>query len=161
MTDGSCPFQNEVERYVREDVLPHMGWMASLKSLFLLKLGPFYNLEGIYVRSRLLDHLLEQMFSIGPLPTSLVRLWVREFYFSPGLAPVLAIAPSLKAFCEDRSRLSPLELHERFLEIEHLGSTEFTPLAHLAHLKSADGDFSDDRHQEEVSNYIIKLNTFV
>lgn len=155
MTDGSCPLQNEVERYVREDVLPHMGWMTSLKSLFLLKLGRFYNLEGIYVRSRLLDHLLQQMFSSGPLPISLVRLWVREFYFSPGLAPVLAIAPSLKAFCEDPSRLSPLE---RFLDIEYLGCTEFSPLAHLAHLKSADGDFSDDRHQEEVSNYI---NTFM
>jgi len=127
-------FENEVDRFVREDLLPKTEWMKSLQTLVLIKLGGFENFEdeifnGVCnVRCLLLDHLLNRMFSIGPIPTSLEHLWIHDFHYFLELVP--PIIPPLKAFREYDSYLHPNS--DEFRVLEQYGACDFSvSLSHL------------------------------
>jgi len=146
--------ENEIDRCAYEDLLPYTNWMKSLKSLSLIKLGFFDNYDdpSYRVRSlrcRLLDRLLHSMFSNGPSPESLERLWINGFYYS--LEPILPIAASLKAFHGDADKLFDLDAYELFRDLEQFAEFDcFLSLAHLPNLKTVYGYLGDDNEAEEV-----------
>ena len=142
----TLPFENEVDRVVRQDLIPLTDWMKSLQSLALIKLGLFTpENDDDQVSCRLLDHLLYRMFSSGPRPSSLVHLWIRQFaYF---LEPILAIAPSLKTFHGDSFELFVIDgAYERFRDLEQFGGFDFyaPQLTHLPNVKTAYGHFTEE-----------------
>lgn len=123
------------QRWLNKDKL---NWMKSLHSLVLINSGP------VSVRSHLLDMLLRQMFNTGAFPTSLVRLWVHQFYFSPKPGNILTrIGPSLEAF---RFPTTPPSIrnYEHLGDLmEYLGGIDFTlPLERLPNLKTASGTWA-------------------
>jgi len=130
----------EVDRHVREDLLPKTDWMKSLQSLSVIKLGFFedYIFDDDEARCLLLDHLFDRMFSSEPTsPNSLLYLWIHGFHFS--LNSVLPIAPSLKAF-----RVNPFSHntggYEILRNLEHFGGFPlFAPLPHPLNVKTAYG----------------------
>lgn len=134
------PIEVEVDRVVREELLPETGWMKSLRSLTLFNHGKFQNCSDYgTVRCRLLDQLMYSMFTSGPYPTSLERLWI-YFYFS--LDIVKPILPSLKAFRANSFELYNNDAYELFGDLEHLGGGDFfVPMTHLPNLKTAHGNF--------------------
>lgn len=140
--DGGFTYITEVERHVQEH-LSRLIWMKSLKSLVLLKHGPFTNVHNS-VHSLLLDRLLFWMFSSDPHPPhSLIRLWIQQFHFPIGLLHSIAlIAPSMKAFRVDN--LDRLIIHQDFRDVEHISWIELNSLNHLPLLKSAHGWISGE-----------------
>ncbi len=110
--------------------------------------------------SLLLDHLLYKLFSSEPSPSSLEHLWIKRFAYS--LEPILAIAPSLKAFHGDSFELFNTDgAYERFRDLEQFGGFDFyaPQLAHLRNVKTAYGHFNEagidgmgNGDQEQVCN---------
>ena len=146
LTLPTLPFENEIDRVVRQDLLPLTDWMKSLQSLVLIKLGLFTP-ENSYdqASSLLLDHLLYKLFSSEPSPSSLEHLWIKRFAYS--LEPILAIAPSLKAFHGDSFELFITDgAYERFRDLEQFGGFDFyaPQLAHLPSVKTAYGFFTEE-----------------
>lgn len=139
--------------------------MVSLRSLVIIKLGPFINrIEGYpnMVRSVLLDDLLNMMFPSEPptqtptLRLSMECLRIHDFYFSPGLDRVLSITQNLKAY----RVVNPLSAnsfeYDTFSDrLEELGNFVFAPLAHLTNLKSAHGIFLSQQDPQDVGLMLI------
>jgi len=146
LTLPTLPFENEVDRVVRQDLLPLTDWMKSLQSLVLIKLGLFTSENSYYqASSLLLDHLLYKLFSSEPSPSSLVHLWIKDFSYS--MEPILTIAPSLKTFHGDCFELFITDgAYERFRDLEQFGGFDFyaPQLAHLPNVKTACGHFIED-----------------
>jgi len=122
------------QRWLHKD---KTNWMKTLQSLVIINNGP------VSVRSHVLDMLLRQIFNVGKFPSSLVRLWVHQFYFPPEPGRILQrIGPSLKAF---RFPTTPTSIrnYEHISDlIEHLGGIDFTlPLERLPNLKTASGSW--------------------
>jgi len=142
-------YAGDVERHFNEEILPRLTWMKSLKSLVLLKHGPFYNSANIWVRSRLLDHLFQWMFGDDPhLPNALTRLWVFCFHIPPGLVGP-TILPSLKAYLAPEMIKEPPNCDE-FRDVEQIGFVQFGSLTHLPNLKSASGWFEKGDDPQKV-----------
>jgi len=136
------PLENEIDRIVREELLPETNWMKNLQSLTLVNSGLFDNCErdNGKVRCRLLDQLLYSMFASEPSPASLEHLWIHDFYFS--LDMVMPTLPSLKAFRGHGDLLDTDDDYERFRDLEHYAGLDFSePLARLPNLKTAYGYF--------------------
>jgi len=164
--EEDVPLQTELQRRLREDLLPNMEWMAtSLRSITLLQLGPAWNFEQ-QIRSRLLDNLFYWMFSEKRRPQSLSCIWISDFYFPHELIDsVLLNAPQLKVF---RAINHPEDLefligkYSRFRDVEIFGGLRFLPLDHLHKLKTAYGYFDVEFSKEyEVSILKIVILTFL
>ena len=67
--------------FIQETIYPHLGWMKSLKSLVLTKLGPFLSAGEThgYVNSLMLNELLGWLFTEEEAPLSLQHLWIQHF----------------------------------------------------------------------------------
>jgi len=119
--------------------------MKSLQSFALIKLGPMENYFWNTVRSRSLDVLLDWMFSVGEPPQCLERLWIHDFYFSPGRDAIQPISHRLKSYRTDpsRGRRNPTDEYPHFhRDSEHFGGlVDFSEgeLNYLPNLKSAYG----------------------
>lgn len=143
------PLEKEIDRIVREELLPETNWMKYLQSLTLVNSGLFQNCEGYNgkVRCRLLDRLLYSMFtrddSAAMRLASLEHLWIDCFYFS--LDMVMPTLPSLKAFQGNGDLLDTDDDYERFRDLEHFAGPDFSvPLAHLPNLKTVYGCYYFD-----------------
>jgi len=138
------PMDQELDRQVRQLLIPKLGWMKSLQSFVLIKLGPFENYYYNTVRSRSLDILLNWMFSVGEPPQSLERLWIQDFYFCPGRDAIWPISHRLRAYRTDPSRGKRSEYPEFHRDLEHFGGlVDFSDgeLNYLPNLKSAYGSY--------------------
>ncbi len=91
----------DVSQVIRELFYPRLGWMTSLKSLIVTKLGPCsfvpnnFSPNWGYYRSLMLEDLLSWLFSEERAPRSLQLLWIHLFLFEYP-APEFC-APSLKS----------------------------------------------------------------
>lgn len=131
---------NDVRQFIRETIYPHLGWMKSLKSLVLIKLGSLHYSSGIgYVTSFMLDDLLVWLLSEERAPRSLQHLWIQGFDFRPEYESIYFCAPSLKSCgveaCQEDEDFVP------FPNLENIAQMRFTvgcPLLHLPNLKYAE-----------------------
>ena len=125
-----------------------LDWMKSLKSLVLVKLGPYATFNaGNRVLSRLLVFLFEYLFpSIGsPAPRPLQRLWIEDYEVYPCSMVKFATPKCLQSY---RSGEPGYEEHyDGFLNVEHLagnmGINFSRPMVNLSKLKFVTGS-SDD-----------------
>ena len=134
----------DASQIMRELFYPRLGWMTSLKSLIVTKLGPcsldsdeFSSTLGFF-RSLMLEDLLSWLFSEERAPRSLQHLWIHLFSF--GYQAPKFCAPSLKS-CQ-------VEIYEEkddfagFPNLEVLAQIFFTEqfnMFHLPNLKYAHG----------------------
>jgi len=148
--------QTEVERYVDEEIIPQVGWMMSLQSLVLIKLGSCEDSDLETVSSSMLQQLLHWMFSDQqPHPNALSHFWVHKFDYTP---PASESMQSLVAYREDPHHISD-DLHLNFRDVKHYGGIRIGSLEHLQDLKSVYGEFGSSRDPQEVNLlYRVKLS---
>jgi len=166
-TSASAPWVNpalqftDLSRFIQETIYPHLGWMKSLKSLVLTKLGPFHTAseEHGYVYSLMLNELLGWLFSEEEAPRSLQHLWIQHFCCR-SIRSLQFCAPSLKT-CQvgDIGRQFN---YDGFPNLEVLGEIDFShevPLLHLPNLKYAYGlcYFEEDESVSQYCNLLTGL----
>ncbi len=150
---------NDLSQFIRETIYPHLGWMKSLRSLVLIKLGPFVaSIEGrSYVDSFMLNHLLAWLFSEERAPRSLQHVWIQDFCFEPGYQTLQYCAPSLKT-CQIGECADGKDFAD-FPNLEIIAQMQFSQecsLLHLPNLKYVYGlcYFQVD---ETVSQYLLQF----
>jgi len=128
-------------RFIQETIYPHLGWMKSLKSLVLTKLGPFHTAseDHGYVYSLMLNELLGWLFSEEGAPLSLQHLWIQSFCCH-SIRSLEFCASSLKT-CQV-GEVGRKFNYNSFPNLEILAEIEFShefPLLPLPNLKYAYG----------------------
>lgn len=140
----------DVKQFIRDSIYPHLGWMSSLKSLVLTKLGPFANTLRSHVQSFMLDDLLTWLFSEQTPPCTLRHLWIQDFCFQPRFQTVRVSAPSLKSYQieeYDNETNGEAPAFAAFPRLEFVAKIEFSNqclLLHLPNLKYAQGSCTDE-----------------
>jgi len=139
------------------ELLPHLGWMKTLKSLTILRNDSseiFHNHHYFFIRKLLLFVSQIQKESLGLLEVnSLERLCItkcvtRVNQFGDFLESFMS-GPSVKSFVWLRNDfwiINPLELldHERFRLLEQLGHITFSRLEYLPELSYIHGECKGD-----------------
>lgn len=145
----------DVSQFIRETVYTHLGWMKSLRSLVITKLGPFVTTSGegrTHVESLMLNDLLAWLFSEERAPRSLQHLWIKDFCFAN--RSLEFCAPSLKTCLVEYQWRE--ENYTGFPNLEVLATIDFKdcPLLHLPNLKYVYGQcsYSEDYDAESVSS---------
>jgi len=142
--------QHDFRESVEKDWFPKLAWMKSLKSLVLVKLGPYATKNaGTRVLSRLLVSLLSGfLFPMDkPAPRALQRVWIQDLEVYP-CSPLKYASP--EHLLSYRSGDSGNEEHyEAFNSVEHLagkmGINCSRPLPKLSKLKFATGRSYDSQ----------------
>lgn len=141
----------EYKNRAKTDWFPHLGWMKSLKSLVLIKLGPYSTYSsGTRVLSHLLASLLEHLFPCmgNPAPRPLQRVWIQDFVMFPCSMVRFATPECLRSYRSEDAGTK--ENYESFVNIEHLAGKmgiDFSrPMSKLSKLKFATG--SSDNYEE-------------
>lgn len=119
----------------RTELLPHLGWMKTLKSLVILRGNSFYYQEDFFIQE-FLFWLKEVQ---GGSLINLERFWIEEYYLIIQLEDDYMKGPLVKSFVLPEEAFwdgSPQVLdHERFKQLEHLANSIFFPLEQLSNLK--------------------------
>ncbi len=143
-----------------------ISWMKNLRSLVLIKLGPFKHShidnEKNIVHSRLLTSFLMSVFP-ELNQHRLVRLWIHDFCFHPGFMNHLGAFDPLMTTYRVNSATAINYFMPDFLAMEQLEAISY-PLVHVANLlnlKSAHGIHYDSRHPNEVYFIILKIKLFL
>lgn len=139
-------YEGDVEAE-RRDLFPHLEWMKALKSLVLIKLGPFASKgAGRRVISTLLDAFFAHLFPgrrSYPILRPLRCLWIQDFEILPLKAFKYLSSDCLVSYRSGEPSGSDKENYEPFHKMEHLGGTigvNFSrPLPTLSKLKYASG----------------------
>jgi len=146
-----------VKEDVESDWLPQLAWMKSLKSLVMVKLGPYgTSMAGERVISILLDSLTCQYLfphrrgSVRPRP--LERIWIQNFEIHRCAALKYSSPENLKSYLSGDCDVKE-EKYQSFRNLEHLGGMmgiDFCrPLSSLKKLKYAAGHIS---REDKVTN---------
>lgn len=144
--------QLRVKEAVERDWLPQLSWMKSLKSLVLVKLGPYATRgAGERVISILLDSLTcRYLFphrEKKQTPRPLQRLWIQDFEVHQCAALKYVNPDNLLSYRSGDCDVTD-EKYETLRNIEHLGGMmgiEFArPLSTLKKLKYASGRSMED-----------------
>lgn len=156
----------EIERYVDEEIIPHVGWMMSLESLVLIKLGSFEDQDddedqddeddendddivSSFMLLKLFDWLIPDNDE-QPHPNSLSHFWIQGFHYTTSANNDFLNTPSLKAYREDPAYRVSGDLHLNFHDVEHFAGIIIEPLEHLQNLKSVYGEFGSNQDPQEV-----------
>jgi len=156
---------NDLRQFIRETIYPHLGWMTSLQSLVLTKLGDFLTTNGDFgtVRSFMLDDLLTWLFSedVERAPGFLRHLWIQDFQFRPEHQSAHSSAQTLVSYqLRDTFKvMMEPQPFSRFPKLEFVSQLQFcedySPLHLPTNVKYVQGECPADG--ENVRNSYLTL----
>lgn len=121
----------DLRQFIRETFYPHLGWMTSLQSLVLTKLGDFLTSSGDFgtVESFMLDDLLTWLFSEDDerVPGSLRHLWIQDFQFRLGYQSTDSSAQTLVSYQlrDSHEAMKGPEPFSQFPKLEYASQLKF------------------------------------
>lgn len=128
---GKEEWDEQVVERCHANYFPNLDWMASLKSLIILKRG--FGMSSTHPDA-LVIAMLKWIFSEHKMQ-NLQRLWIQEAEACKIISKSRLTTPSIKSLLLGSQ--VPFELDEQplFQSLQHLGEVGFTALSHLPEIR--------------------------